>query len=299
MRIVVLGCSRTPALQDVASGLGKSSWDAAKGLADMGHDVTYIGAYGSNVPGTKMVLVRSEHELHGVAVEQEVDVYFDYSHSHMLSKMSDVPVLSVIGDSETRHQPANAVVATQYMQGKFPAAKVVRFGIDFDEIPFCEAGGDRLIFMARMHEQKGWHIAQEVSRLSGVGCLFVGPGGFGYGLEDYAGALMGSEKWNAIGHSLGMLCPYDGDASPRTPLEAAACGTPTLCFDGDGTSEHVIDGITGFVCRNVQDMAYYVRKLGSLERPLVRREAQGAYALEDMLDRYEALLYAVAAGERW
>ena len=298
MRLAVLGCSRTPALEDVASGLGRSSWDVAKGLAARGHDVSYLGAYGSSVPGCEMLLFGSEHAMHSQAVGLPVDAFFDYSHSHMLSQMGDLPVLSVIGDSETTHQPPNAVVATEYMRTKFPTAKLVRFGIDFDAIPFGE-GGDRLVFMARMHHQKGWDRALEAAAIAGRDILFIGPGGFGFGLENYAGALLGAEKWAAIGSSLAMLCPYDGDASPRTPLEAAGCGTPTLCLAGDGTEEHVIDGVTGLVCRDLEEMAARVDEIGRLARSRVVDEAKERYSMSNMLDRYEELLAAVAAGERW
>jgi len=48
-----------------------------------------------------------------------------------------------------------------------------------------------------------------------------------------------------------------------TPIEAQACGTPLVALEGGGVSETVINGRTGFLCRNVDEM---VEKLDLLLR---------------------------------
>ena len=43
-------------------------------------------------------------------------------------------------------------------------------GIDLSLYPLQESGGDDLIFLGRIHPDKGVHLAIEVARLSGLPC---------------------------------------------------------------------------------------------------------------------------------
>jgi len=294
MNIGVLSCSRLPSKADVSGGLGKSAYDVAIGLHNIGHDVTLYGAGGSRFGS--LVIVKDEADLVAKASVGEHDVWFDYSHSHMLK---DLPVLNVIGDSETQHQPQNAVVASEYMRKRHPSARIVHTGIDTDNIPFTADAADYLSFMARMNFQKGWDRALDIADYAGKDIVFIGPGGYGFGLKNYRGALSGDAKWQALGLSYGLLAPYIQDASPRVPLEAAACGVPTLCLSSDGTQEHVKSGVSGFVCENLDEMVSMVSELDRLDRAKVRQWVCERHNMKDMIDEYERLLLDVMNGRRW
>lgn len=296
MNIAVLSCSRLPSKVEVSGGLGKSAYDVAFGLRKRGHKVTLYGATGSQFDCGSLVTVAHEADLIARAAVGKHDVWFDYSHSH---KLVDLPVLNVIGDSETQHQPQNAVVASKYMQNRHPSAKIVHTGIDTENIPFTAANDGYLAFMARMNFQKGWDRALDVADDADKDIVFIGPFGHGFGLRNYRGALSGADKWSALGSALGLLAPYVYDASPRVPLEAAACGVPTLCLSGDGTQEHVKHGVSGFVCSDLADMASMVPELDGLDRAAVREWVCERHSIGSMITKYERLLMDVINGRRW
>lgn len=300
MKLAILSCSRLPSHAEACGGLGKSSHDVAVGLARRGHDVTLFACPGSRFDEGVLVEVRGEGQMAQTAAGLEFDAWFDYSHTHSLSKTNlHLPVLNCIGDRECQYDPMNATVATEYMQEKYPHTRIIRTGVDVDNIPFVEDPGDYLIFMARMWEQKGWRRALDVAKKAEAKIHFVGPGGAGFGLPNYYGALVGAKKWAMLGKAKALLAPYIEDASPRVPLEAAACGVPTICLAGDGTKEHVEHGVTGFVCRDLDEMAMAIPSLDLLNRQEIRDWVVENHHLNDMIDKYENALVELARGERW
>jgi glycosyltransferase involved in cell wall biosynthesis len=133
-------------------------------------------------------------------------------------------------------------------------------------------------------------IAAQVAQQASREIVFIGPGFWDVD-ESY--------KWDILGGAYGLLCPYTIDASPRAPLEAAACGTPTLCFASDGTHEHVKDGISGFICHGIDDMVRYVRDLNKLDPLKMRAWVTAEHDHKATIAELEAQLLAIVNGERW
>jgi glycosyltransferase involved in cell wall biosynthesis len=292
LKIAVIGETRLPVLPFGPGGLGRATHEIATALLHLGHDVTLIAPCGGEFDG-EMIADDNNYAAGGY------DAILDYSHGHFVSKYEpDSPVLNLIGDRECQWQPPNAIVESHYMQSHYPAAKIVPAGIDVDSIPFCDTAGDYLVFMGLDVWHKQPHIAREAAKLAGKRMVQIGPGGFS-GLSDYLGILPEPEKWEWLGSALGLLAPYTIDASPRSPLEAAACGTPTLCLNGDGTRDHVADGLTGFVCANSMDMAERVKDLPKLNREKIRIWVKQNHDIGVTIKETERMLQAVAGGERW
>jgi glycosyltransferase involved in cell wall biosynthesis len=289
LKIAVIGETRLPVLPFGPGGLGRATHEIATELLRLGHDVTLIAPCGGEFDGEMVASMPAEFP----------DVMLDYSHDHDVSRRYPaLPVLNLIGDRECRWQPPNAIVESHYMQSHYPGARIVPAGIDVDSIPFCDQGGDYLVYMGLDVWHKQPHIAREAAKLAGKRMVQIGPGGFS-GLSDYLGILPEPEKWEWLGSALGLLAPYTIDASPRSPLEAAACGTPTLCLGGDGTKDHVVDGLTGFVCANSMDMAERVKDLPKLKRENIRIWVKQNHDISVTIKETERMLQAVASGQRW
>jgi glycosyltransferase involved in cell wall biosynthesis len=293
LKIAVIGETRLPVLPFGPGGLGRATHEIATELLHLGHDVTLFAPEGSQFDG-------DQQDLNGWRQNPaQFDAILDYSHEHLFSQnLNGHPVLNLIGDRECQWQPPNAIVESHYMQSHYPAAKIVPAGIDVDSIPFCDTAGDYLVFMGLDVWHKQPHIAREAAKLAGKRMVQIGPGGFS-GTPDYLGILPEPEKWEWLGGALGLLAPYTIDASPRSPLEAAACGTPTLCLNGDGTRDHVKDGLTGFICANSMDMAERVKDLGKLKRENIRIWVKQNHDIGVTIKETERMLQAVAGGERW
>lgn len=289
MNLAILSDTRLPTLPDGGHGLGRSAHDIASGLAARGHTVTLFAAYGSQFNSGHLCEYKDEVICANDLNRQGAvfDAILDTSHSHHLSKLRrGWPVVNRIGDRECAWQPPNAVVNSTYMQRKHPNGRLVHTGINVEAIPFFPEHQGYLAFMSAHFAHKGWPEVQSIARKADMPLRII---------EN----LTGAEKWEALGGAVALLHPSTLDAAPRSPLEAAACGVPTLCLSGDGCSQHVVNGRTGFVADDVSWLPALCTNAWILDRTLVREWVTETHGYEQMIDGYESLLTAVANGERW
>lgn len=292
MNIGIIGEMREPVRPAGVGGLARATWDIATELQKRGHEVTLYAQFGSEF----------ERVIYGALVPDRHDVVLDYSHDHRISWHYgfDAPVVNLIGDRECLYMPPNALVESVYMLENYPRAKKIKAGIHVESIPFTErADGDYLLFAGLHVAHKGVKIARHVASAASMPIKFIGPGGEGLGLPGYLGNVDEDTKWRLMGNALGVLCPYTIDASPRVPLEAAACGTPTICLDNDGTRDHVYDRLTGFVCHNTGEMIAMVGHLSQLNREKIRIWVAQNHNIDQHVDSIEQALVGVAEGVRW
>jgi glycosyltransferase involved in cell wall biosynthesis len=82
-----------------------------------------------------------------------------------------------------------------------------------------------------------------------------------------------------------------------TLIEAMACGTPVLGARTGSIPEIVVDGVTGFLCDDVDDAVGKVPQLAALSRRACRAHVETTFSAERMVDRYLDA-YALALGQR-
>jgi glycosyltransferase involved in cell wall biosynthesis len=276
MRIAIMGETRLPVLPYGPGGLGRTTHEIATDLLRFGHDVTLFAPAGSVFEGRL---------LQGTS--DDFEAYLDFSHDHAWSFPN---TLHLIGDRECPYIPPCAVVQSEYMREFYPTARIAPAGVPVDDIPFCEDHGDYLVFAGANFAHKQPYAAKVVAQRAGKELKMLGP--------DFT-PVDEDEKLEIIGHSLSLLSPYTIDAAPRLPLEAAACGTPTICLSGDGTKAHVLDSLTGFVCEDINEMVKAVGFAGSLKRGKIRQWVEENHNSKITNREIEKLLLAVVGGERW
>jgi glycosyltransferase involved in cell wall biosynthesis len=89
---------------------------------------------------------------------------------------------------------------------------------------------------------------------------------------------------------MAMLFPIEWDEPfGLVMVEAMATGTPVIAFPGGSVSEIVRDGISGFVCSNVEHAALRVREVQAIKPAAVRAYAQQYFSVERMVQDYLAL----------
>jgi Glycosyl transferases group 1 len=275
MKIAVIGETRFPVLPYSSGGLARMTYDHASQFLNLGHDVTLFAMEGSGFERLDM----------GQIVYSQYDAILDMTHEHAGSQTRGYdPILNLIGDRECQYQPPNSVVQSEYMQKHYPKAKFSRAGVDVDSIPFG-TGGDYLVFIG--HD---WHKQSDVAKWAAyrTGKRIVM-------LENSIPA----DVYRVLGGALGLLCPYTIDASPRAPLEAAACGTPTICLDGDGTRSNVYNDVTGFVCSSPRQMDEAIGQLKNLNRGIIRKWVEDNHNIKQTALDVLRMLEAVANGARW
>ncbi len=310
MKIAILSDTRRPTLSDGHHGLGKTVHDIASGLMERGHEVTLYGGLGSCLEGGTTIAHEDEMERaielsHDPALTKH-DVILDSSHQHTLAMMIDSPpVINRMGDMETRWKPTNAVVETAWMNEQFPDAKVIKKGIrTSDNTSVSFSSPDKyLLYMSELIGWKGFDAALKIQRETYYEVRFAGVVSLpvaGYQIENYQGVLTGDPKWDLLQSAYCLLHPSRKDAAPRLPLEAAACGIPTLCLEeGGGTVDHVEHGVSGFICKDVDDMIRTLPFVRHLDAVLIRDWLHSTHRFEVMIDGYEMVLEQALEGEIW
>jgi glycosyltransferase involved in cell wall biosynthesis len=98
-------------------------------------------------------------------------------------------------------------------------------------------------------------------------------------LIEYIGVVNDEQKNKLLGNAAAMLLPVEWyEPFPIVLPESFACGTPVLAFPGGGVPEGIRQGVTGFICSDVNDMVQKVWQIGSLSRHACREDAEGRYS---------------------
>src|SRR5579872_1361116 len=171
-----------------------------EGLVSRGWDVTLF-ATGDSVTRARLHAVIDRGYEEDRTVDPKVAEYlhiseafehaaeFDLIHSHYdfmalaYTRMVKTPVLTTIhGFSSPKIMPAYEKYGDGYFvsisnSDRAPGLNylaTVYNGIDLSLYPLRKGAGDQLIFLGRIHPDKGVHLAIEVARLSGLRLLIAG-----------------------------------------------------------------------------------------------------------------------------
>jgi glycosyltransferase involved in cell wall biosynthesis len=168
-----------------------------------------------------------------------------------------------------------------------------------------------LVFLGRVEEIKGPHIAIEVSRRTGLPLVIAGniPAEYKNWFEAnvaphidgrlirYEGPVNDQQKNALLGSARAFLMPILWEEPFGIVMaEAMACGTPVIGFRRGAVPEGVTDGKTGFVVDNVDEMVAAVAKVGAIDRRAVRRYAEACFSDEHICDAYLAVYRRIVSG---
>jgi glycosyltransferase involved in cell wall biosynthesis len=79
--------------------------------------------------------------------------------------------------------------------------------------------------------------------------------------------------------------------------EAMACGTPVIAFNCGSAPELVLDGETGYIVRNVDEMVEAVGRLDRLDPYRCRRHVEEDFDVPIMVQRYLEIYQRILAWE--
>jgi glycosyltransferase involved in cell wall biosynthesis len=106
-------------------------------------------------------------------------------------------------------------------------------------------------------------------------------------LIEFIGEISDAEKNDFIGNAAALVCPYDWpEPFGLVLIEALACGTPVLAYRRGSIPEIIEDGMTGFVCENLAEMAGAVRRIPFIDRRRCRAAFEDRFTADRMAEDY-------------
>jgi glycosyltransferase involved in cell wall biosynthesis len=161
-----------------------------------------------------------------------------------------------------------------------------------------------LVFLGRVENIKGPHLAISVARAAGVPLVIAGnipPGQqlfFNAEIKPYldgsrvkyVGPVDDAEKNALLGRARALLMPVLWDEPfGIVMIEAMACGTPVIGFARGAVPEVVTHGTTGFIGNTVEDLVSAVRQLSAIDRMACRARVEHTFSDRVVVDAYENL----------
>ncbi len=225
---------------------------------------------------TRLVKTPVLTTIHGVSSPQIMPVYEKYRDGYFVS----------ISDSD--RAPGLNYLATVYN------------GIDISLYPFHLSGGEDLVFLGRIHPDKGVHLAIEVARRSGRRLLIAGiiqddsyfQNQVRPHIDDknicYLGPVGVAEKNALFARAAALL--HLNTIPERFGLvlvEANCAGVPVVAMDLGSCREVINDGLTGFLVKDVEGAVQALERLPEIDRDACRKRVEGCFSVDTMVAAYE------------
>jgi glycosyltransferase involved in cell wall biosynthesis len=342
-RILFTAYPLLPVNENSAGGAEQVLWNLQRELAAKGNRVTVAACaesvvdgqlYPTGAPARGSLASAKAHEdghaikcLELLRVRDAIGTGFNLVHDHsgsfftQANKFRDVPVLATLHLPRSFY-PANAfhrVAPNVYFNcvSKTQAKSFsdlprmvghVNNGIALDRFSLQVNKQDYLLWMGRICEEKGPHIALDVAAKAGVPIVIAGtiyP--FAYHQRYFEDAIrprlekMGDSarfvnvpsfatKLDLLRNARAVLITSTAEeTSSLVAMEAAACGTPVVALRKGALPEVVEHGVTGILARSEDKLTDALRQVSELKPQICRAHAERNFSAARMAEDYQKL----------
>lgn len=309
-----------------------------EGFVARGHDVTLFAtansATSARLVGTASAGYEEDPEVDAkvneglhIAAAFERAAEFDLLANHFdflpltYSRLVSTPVVTTVhGFSSERIVPVYrayndiatyVAISDANRHSDLKYAETIHHGIDIKSFSFVPDQGEYLLFLGRIHPEKGTHRAIDVAKRCGLPLIIAGivqdenyfANAVQPHLDDvnvrYVGPVGPAERNRLLGgakallHLISFTEPFG-----LSVVEALATGTPVIATPLGSMPELVQDGKTGFLVRDVAGAVAAVPRLGTLDRQGCRDDAVARFSADRMVEDYLALFERILDARR-
>jgi glycosyltransferase involved in cell wall biosynthesis len=242
---------------------------------------------------------------------------FDLIHNHFdfmpltYSRLVSTPVLTTIHGFSS---PSIMPIYRRYSDGYFVSISdsdraeglnylaTVHNGIDLKLHEYFDQPGESLVFLGRIHPDKGVHLALETAKRSGRHLILAGIIQDETYFQEQIEPSLDAENISFIG----PVGPTERNAlfknayavlhlntlNERFGLvlaEANASGVPVIAMDRGSCREVIRDGETGFLVENVDGALEALEHIPSISRKNCRDHVAKHFSIDAMVGKYEVV----------
>lgn len=184
--------------------------------------------------------------------------------------------------------------------------------IDVESFPFNYEKSDYALFMGRISPEKAPHLAIRAARAAGWRMVLAGkveaPTEVEYfdsvirpllndPLVEYVGEADAVMKRDLYSRAAAQLVPLLWEEPfGLVMVEAMATGTPVIAFARGAARELILDGLTGFLVENEDEMCVALGKVESIDPQRCRDHVEQNFGPSAIADRYLQIYESILGG---
>lgn len=300
--------------------------NTAEGLAEKGIDVTLF-ATGDSVTGGKLEYIcekpYSENPEMDAKVWESLHIShlmeqagnYDLIHNHYdflpltYSRLIKTPMVTTIhGFSSPKILPVYkkynssgyyVSISNSDRSPELTYIATVYNGIRTKEFSFVPDHGNYLLFLGRIHKEKGTFESIEIAKKSGMKLIIAGliqdhtyfnekvkPFLNDHDIE-YIGNIGPDKRNKLIGRAYALLHPIIFEEPfGLSVAESMYCGTPVVAFKRGSMPELIDHGKTGFLVNNIHEAVEILPYIKKIDREYCHQWVSDRFTMEKMADNY-------------
>ena len=301
-----------------------------EGLVKRGHEVTLFASADSKTSaklvstskisfrtaGKPDILLDFTHAAKAFLKAEDFDIihnhtdYFGLGFSDFVNTPSVTTLHSPFSEEEARKllgsfAHLNYVALSFSHKRSLPAIlniiRVIYNGIDLSTFPFSDKKQGYMLFLGRIHPDKGTHIAIEAAKQTGKPLLIAAQidrynnryfneiikPQIDNKLIFFEGEVNQEQKRDLLKNASGVIFPVTwSEPFGLAMIEALACGTPVIALNKGSTPEIIVDGKTGFIAETESGLAYGIENVHKINSHTCRKHVQENFSHDRMVDEY-------------
>lgn len=174
-------------------------------------------------------------------------------------------------------------------------------GLNMEHFPFSAKHDGYLLYVGRISVEKGVHHAIDAANQLNMRLIIAAkldPGDLPYFREyvephlceriTWIGEVGEEERNQLMTRAICFLHPVTWpEPFGLTLIESMACGCPVVAFSKGSIPELIVDGKTGFVVSDVDEMVNAILKIDTIDRSYCRKHSLQKFNAKVMADGYE------------
>ena len=250
--------------------------------------------------------------------EGEFDVIFNHARGGYLflplSLFLKTPIISIlhlpifkeVADVLSSYKKPNTVTISNNQRKGFSNINylaTIYNGVNLKEFPFSPKPKDYFLFMGAIGEHK--NPLDAILAVKKAGAKLIIAGGkkrepyFSKEIKPlidgkqikYAGEVVGKKRTDLLGYAKAFIFPIKWqEPFGLVMIEAMASGTPVIAYPAGAVPEVVEHNKTGFIVKNVAEMAKAMKNIETIDRKICRERVEKHFTTEKMVDGYEKIV---------